>query len=527
MTASTARTLLVLLALLLGAAAAHADPRPSAFLNVAADGEGETVLLVEKSTQTMFVYRCRGAQAELLRTLPCTTGKAAGDKQVEGDLKTPEGVYWFRRYIPDESLPQLYGAGALTMDYPNDFDRHAGKTGSGIWMHGVETNERVEIARDTRGCVALRNDDFQELLPLVRLGRTPIVVVKEVEHEQHAELAREADQLRLMLEDWRRAWETKDLPRYLSYYDEDFRAPGHRGRESWARHKQQLATRYAGLRIGIDDVTMLREKDRIWLTFRQEYASDGHRDVGLKTLSVLDRGEQGLRIVGERWQPLDEDFLLIDPNEVEPMSPTLLASLYPDAAADGPPPAAAVAVAEPKPIEIASVTPEPELEPAPVAVLEPAPPAPAPEPEIEPAPEPEPPAVAVPVGPAPDLRPRVLQAELLGESSGRRSWRLLAPFARLTPVGLRVQVQLLNRNPARARTGILTWRAELPGLEPVDQDPPRRSVRLRQGELLDLDLPVPVDPGPILVHVQVVDGAGRAALDQTIRIEVPADPEGS
>ena len=175
------RLLLPLLGLLAAwpATPALADPRPSPLLHVAADGEeGEIVLLVEKSTQTMFVYRCRGTEAELVRTLPCTTGKAAGDKQVEGDLKTPEGVYWFRRYIPDESLPPLYGAGALTMDYPNDFDRHAGKTGSGIWMHGVETNDRVEIARDTRGCVALRNDHFDEVLPLVRLGRTPIIVVK-------------------------------------------------------------------------------------------------------------------------------------------------------------------------------------------------------------------------------------------------------------------------------------------------------------------------------------------------------------
>jgi murein L,D-transpeptidase YafK len=488
---------------------AAAQERPTPLLHVAANGEPETVLLVEKNTQTMYVYECSGFDVQLVRTLPCTTGKRAGDKQVEGDLKTPEGVYWFRSYRPDESLPPLYGAGALTMDYPNDFDRHAGKTGSGIWMHGVETNARVEIARDTRGCVALRNDHFQELLPRVALGRTPIVVVKDVELAAHEDLAREANELRLLLEDWRTAWEGKDLRRYLSHYHEDFRAPGHRGRSSWARHKTQLAQRYAGMRIGIDDVTMLRERDRIWLTFRQEYASGGHRDVGLKTLTLLADGGRP-RILSERWRPLDEDFLLIDPGEIDSMSPTLIASLAPDAAADGAPPV------------------EPELvlaraEPPPATPVVEAAPQPAPEPEPAPAPEPEPAAPEAPATPAPDLRPRTLDALLAADGSGRDVYRLLAPYARLTPVGVRLEVQLLNKRPSRQREGVLSWRARMPGLETVTQQPERRALVMRQGELLRIDLPQPVEPGDLLVEILVEGATGRPALSQTIRIPIASE----
>ena len=86
-------------------------------------------------------------------------------------------------------------------------------------------------------------------------------------------------------------------------------------------------------------------------------------------------------------------------------------------------------------------------------------------------------------------------------------------------------MQLLNRNPARSRSGVVSWRAELPGLELVEPEPLRRPVRLKQGELLDLDLPVPVEPGEVLVMIEVADDTGRLALRQAVRITVPPAPE--
>ena len=112
--------------------------------------------------------------------------------------------------------------------------------------------------------------------------------------------------------------------------------------------------------------------------------------------------------------------------------------------------------------------------------------------------EPEVTLAPPPRGPAPDLRPRVLDVELLADKSGRSVYRLLAPYARLTPVGVRLEVQVLNRRPTHRRTGVLTWRAELPGLEPVTQQPQRRALVTRQGELLRIDLPQPVEPGDLL-----------------------------
>ena len=48
----------------------------------------QAVVAVDKSRQRFFLME-KGKARDYL----CTTGQAQGDKQVRGDLKTPEGVY--------------------------------------------------------------------------------------------------------------------------------------------------------------------------------------------------------------------------------------------------------------------------------------------------------------------------------------------------------------------------------------------------------------------------------------------------
>ncbi len=150
--------------------------------------EGEYLLLVEKDRHTLTIY---DHTLKPLSTYRVTTGKVAGDKQKEGDLKTPEGVYFFTEYIDGRRLHQKYGVGALVMDYPNPFDRLKGKGGYGIWLHATDEPERINRPRDTRGCVVTTDEDFLRIKALVRLGATPVVVVKKAELRDGAPLAEE------------------------------------------------------------------------------------------------------------------------------------------------------------------------------------------------------------------------------------------------------------------------------------------------------------------------------------------------
>ena len=478
------------------------------------EGRGrQLVFVAEKSTQDFHVYEWKDGRARLVETLPCTTGKARGDKRIEGDLKTPEGAYRFLRYIDGDQLPPLYGAGAFVMDYPNPFDIVDRKTGSGIWMHGVETDERVHVALDTRGCVALANSSIEKLRPLARLRDTPIVVVERLEGVPPGRVASDASAMRAFVERWRAAWESKDMDGYLALHAPDFLAEG-RDLLAWSRQKREVARTEGPRRIGVDELTVLREKERWWVSFRQEYSTAGHRDVGRKTLFVRGADPPAWRIVSEQWRALDGSFRVIEPVEATPrMTPELVAAIAPDAA-----PVTPKARRTP--------TPPPRRSAAPAPVPAPAqPPASAEVPTANPAPDapaasaPAPasaPAAQSAVAPAVERRIARLAARLAAPSVNRRTFQLFAPHVQRQGESLLVQVQLLNLRATSERTGaliVMLPQAEGRPAETSSAEP----FAVKQGRLVVLNLP---DAElPMRIGLLVRDEAGNVALEQQLVID--------
>ncbi|MCK5236839.1 MAG: L,D-transpeptidase family protein [Deltaproteobacteria bacterium] len=137
--------------------------------------EGSELLLVDKGSHTLYLYSTKGFER-----FNITSGQAKGDKQKRGDLKTPEGVYFFNKVIEGKDLPSKYGVLALVTDYPNPVDRANKKSGSGIWLHGTDDPPRLERPRDSRGCTVLLNEDVLKITKQVKLGETPMVVEEEV-----------------------------------------------------------------------------------------------------------------------------------------------------------------------------------------------------------------------------------------------------------------------------------------------------------------------------------------------------------
>lgn len=487
------------------------------------EGRGrQLVFLTEKRDQRFHVYEWKDGRAHLIETLPCTTGKATGDKRVEGDLKTPEGVYRFLRYIDGSQLPPLYGSGAFTMDYPNPFDLGDRKTGSGIWMHGVETNDRVHVARDTRGCVALANPEIERLRPAIRLHDTPIIVVESLETTSPDRVASDASAMRRFVESWRGAWESKDMDAYARHYAQSFAAE-RRDLAGWIRHKRELARAEGERRIGVDELTVLRERDRWWVSFRQEYATASHRDAGRKTLFIRGNGPSDWQIISEQWRSLDDRFRIIDPGEVAaPMSAELVAAIAPDAAAAAPvasrkpPPRPAAAPEPPRVVAraIPPATPEsPGGEPAREAEPAATPLAPAGG-QASPAPTPAAAAAAVPE-PAPPARAAKLAARLENPTTNRRTFGLLGPHVQRVGESLLVQVQLLNLRPTSMRSGALILSLpEGAGMASTEQAEP---FTVKQGRLISLSLP---DAAlPLRIGVLVRDEAGNVALEQELLVE--------
>ena len=118
------------------------------------------VLLCDKEKSELFIYmKDNNNSYQLRQEYNAFTGKRKGDKIKEGDLKTPIGVYDIVKKI--SKVDSFYGPMAFVTSYPNLYDKYRGKTGKGIWIHGLPTNQKRDAF--TKGCIAINNKSIESL----------------------------------------------------------------------------------------------------------------------------------------------------------------------------------------------------------------------------------------------------------------------------------------------------------------------------------------------------------------------------
>lgn len=103
-----------------------------------------------------------------------------GDKQFEGDDKTPEGLYYINDKNPNSGYHKNLG-----VSYPNASDSVEAKSfnkpvGGDIKIHGIRNYMGIigkfHNLRDwTRGCIAVTDEEIDELYEHVPIG-TPIQI---------------------------------------------------------------------------------------------------------------------------------------------------------------------------------------------------------------------------------------------------------------------------------------------------------------------------------------------------------------
>ncbi len=264
------------------------------------EAENSVALLVDKKSQKLELYRNSAEGPQLVGQYRCTTGRNnKGPKHQAGDNKTPNGIYFFRGILEDEQLPSKYGIRAFTMDYPNDYDKLDNKTGSGIWLHGVDNETRVEVSYDTEGCVVVTNEDILELSRYINLRDTPIIVDDSLFTLGDNVLEAERAAIAAFTENWANAWQNKQIDRYMECYDERFRGSG-RNKAQQRRHKVQLNELYKKIQVDLTDLRIYQYHDYSVVSFIQNYRSDLFRSVGRKWL-YLARTADGYKIFSERF----------------------------------------------------------------------------------------------------------------------------------------------------------------------------------------------------------------------------------
>jgi murein L,D-transpeptidase YafK len=131
-------------------------------------------VLVDKTRRLMHIFE----NGELVKTNRVALGASAGRKRKEGDWKTPEGIYHVDQKRPDSDYHR-----GLHIDYPNAEDiayaeEHGWSPGSDILLHGLPNNpiKRALTGHPnrnwTRGCVALSDDEIDQLYEWTSVGLT-------------------------------------------------------------------------------------------------------------------------------------------------------------------------------------------------------------------------------------------------------------------------------------------------------------------------------------------------------------------
>lgn len=257
-------------------AAPAADAQPDVVL--AAPASTRRLVLVDLDKARLYLMENTGDKLSLIRQHYAAMGRNGAGKQLRGDLRTPLGVYRITGWIGDDKLPDLYGAGALPLNYPNVWDRLHGRTGSGIWLHGVPRATYTRAPRSSEGCVTMANEDLIALRKQVG-ANTPVVLSDGIRWRIGSDAGTPGKTLRDAIEDWRARWSARDTEAYLAYYADDFQVDA-MDREAFAAHKRRVNAARSFIDVGVHDLSLYRypggEEGLHMAEFVLDYRSDSY-----------------------------------------------------------------------------------------------------------------------------------------------------------------------------------------------------------------------------------------------------------
>jgi len=251
-------------------------------------------LIVDAKHSRLYLYENRGDQIHLVSDFYVSQGKLGVNKSREGDMRTPIGVYYIVGRLPGIKLPDMYGKGALPLDYPNDWDKVNGRGGSGIWVHGTppETFSRPPLSTD--GCVVVSNDDLFTLTRTVEIGKTPILIGDQVEFVSKEVMARDLKLASSLVEGWRRDVENRDDASLRAHYSKRFKTVTDDDIDSWLA-KQQFLPGAKKISVMVTDPSFFREpshEDVIVSNFTQEIVVGKWRHAVRKKQYWVKEGQQ-------------------------------------------------------------------------------------------------------------------------------------------------------------------------------------------------------------------------------------------
>lgn len=239
-------------------------------------------IAVDASRSRLYLFENGPNGLHLVADHYASIGRLGFEKSAEGDQRTPLGVYFITSRLDGRQLTDFYGVGALSLNYPNEYDRRQGRTGSGIWLHGVPSDSYARSPHSTDGCVALANPELRDIMERVQPRNTPVVIAKSLQWVPPAVKEPERRSLHNLIEGWRVARASGDLNRLMSFYSNQF-ANGNKDLAQWRQLIEKDISQTRGRPVQLKDVSILgwRDKSDILVVTFGEIA-DGQRTGAVK-----------------------------------------------------------------------------------------------------------------------------------------------------------------------------------------------------------------------------------------------------
>ncbi len=231
---------------------------PSQFL--ALSPRNKHAIAIDASRSRLYLFENRATGLTLVADFYISVGKSGLEKNIEGDLRTPMGVYFITSNLDPKSLKNFYGSGALPLNYPNVLDSKRGKTGKGIWLHGTPPGQFSRPPQATDGCVVLANPDLDQIIRTVEVRTTPVVISQQLNWITQKVVRSESKAFEDALNAWQTAKSSGNVDRVLSFYSPDFNNNGQTLTE-WTPTLRTELTKGRGRAIQLKDLSLLRWTD--------------------------------------------------------------------------------------------------------------------------------------------------------------------------------------------------------------------------------------------------------------------------
>jgi murein L,D-transpeptidase YafK len=280
------------------------------------------IIVANKAFKTLHLLQRQETDGwKPVREYNIAIGEEEGRKRVAGDRRTPEGYYFIVGRKENRELAKIYGPLAYVLNYPNEDDVKAGRTGQGIWIHGTDPDS---LPLETRGCLEMKNSNIKELSTILGGGiGTPVIIINDTtvtdpsrafnymtcfaRRREIVERYRTiTEEFARLLTAWKNAWETKNISEYETFYD----TAGFFGQglhwDGWRQRKLRTFDLYDTIAISVDRIFVADYTDsEVVVKFWQNYTTNLNEIQNAKKLS-FEKVNQFWKITGESTCPKEE-----------------------------------------------------------------------------------------------------------------------------------------------------------------------------------------------------------------------------